>query len=270
MKEEKGRSKKNRKEEWERENIVKKRMCRDVGAGTGICLTMVVIVLALCVFAQSALAAQISVEPAYLEVSPGENFTVDITVDPEGSEVFAASYTLYFNNTLLNATELTQGTFLSQDGAETYLWVDEIYNIDPTGRVEYAESRKGTSSGVSNSGVLTTITFQAIGERGVSELHLSDLDGVILSDPDCYPVQTNVSNGNVSIGLCGDVNGDGIITSLDYVTVRAYKLGKPGWTLESIWAADVNGDGDITSLDYVTIRAYKLGKPGWELNCYRE
>jgi len=71
------------------------------GVRTGTGLIIAAIALTLCVFAQSALAAQISVEPAYLEVPPGENFTVDITVYPEGSEVYGASYTLYFNNTLL-------------------------------------------------------------------------------------------------------------------------------------------------------------------------
>jgi len=120
---------------------------------------------------------------------------------------------------------------------------------------------------VNTSGVLTTITFQAIAERGLSGLHLSDLEGVILSDPDGYPILTNVSNGSVRIGMCGDVDGDGRITTFDYVTIRAYKLGKPGWAIGSTWAADVDCDGRITTFDYVTVRAYKLGKPGWGLNC---
>ena len=194
MREKMEREKKSRKEEWER-NGLKTRMRRVTGTTS---LTLVVLVT-LSIFAYAALAAQISVEPAYLEVSPGENFTVDIIVDPEGSEVFAASYTLYFDNTLLNATELTQGTFLSQDGAETYLWVDDIYNIDPTGRVEYAESRKKTTSGVNNSGTLAMIDFEVIGSSGVSELGLGDLDGIILSDPEVVPILTNVSNGSVEI-----------------------------------------------------------------------
>jgi len=167
--------------------------------GTGI--------IALFIFAQigfavpTAIESQaspvVSVEPSCQKVASGEIFTVNITVYPEGSEVYGASYTLYFNNTLLNATGLTQGTFLSQDGAETYLWVDEINNT--LGKVEYAESRKKTTSGVNTSGVLTTITFQAIAEHGASELCLSDLDGVILSDPLSYPILTKVNNGSVEI-----------------------------------------------------------------------
>jgi len=258
---------KEKKEEERRKKEVENctRSVEGAGVRTGTGLIIAAIALTLCVFAQSALAAQISVEPAYLEVPPGENFTVDIIVYPEGSEVYGASYTLYFNNTLLNATGLTQGTFLSQDGAETYLWVDEINNT--LGKVEYAESRKKTTSGVNTSGVLTTITFQAIAERGLSGLHLSDLEGVILSDPDGYPILTNVSNGSVRIGMCGDVDGNGKVDSMDYVTLRAYVVGAPGWTITSEWAADVDCNTKIDSMDYVTLRAYIVGAPGWGLNC---
>ena len=37
--------------------------------------------LIICLFATSAHAAQISVEPSYMDVSKGENFTVDIIID---------------------------------------------------------------------------------------------------------------------------------------------------------------------------------------------
>jgi len=169
--------------------------------GTGIIALFIFIFAQIGFAVPTAIESQaspvVSVEPSCQKVASGEIFTVNITVYPEGSEVYGASYTLYFNNTLLNATGLTQGTFLSQDGAETYLWVDEINNT--LGKVEYAESRKKTTSGVNTSGVLTIITFQAIAERGLSGLHLSDLEGVILSDPDGYPILTNVSNGSVEI-----------------------------------------------------------------------
>ena len=48
--------------------------------------TLILIIL-MCLFAASANAAQISVEPAYQEVFHGENVTIDIKVYPEVSEV---------------------------------------------------------------------------------------------------------------------------------------------------------------------------------------
>ncbi|PXF50604.1 MAG: hypothetical protein C4B56_08445, partial [Candidatus Methanophagaceae archaeon] len=34
----------------------------------------------------------VSVEPSYLKVSPGDEFTVNITVDPEENEIYGAQY----------------------------------------------------------------------------------------------------------------------------------------------------------------------------------
>jgi hypothetical protein len=68
-------------------------------------IAMMVYVI-ICIFIPSTLAAQVNVEPVYQEVYQEDNFKVNITVDTQGSEVYGASYTLYFNNTLLKATSL--------------------------------------------------------------------------------------------------------------------------------------------------------------------
>ncbi len=138
----------------------------------------------------SAQAAHVWVEPAYLKVSEGANFTVNIMVDPEGAEVFGAQYYLYFNNTLLNATKQMQGTFLGG--------IPVVNDINNTlGRIMYGEFRTG-SAGVTTPGVLASITFQAIGERGICELLLKD---VILSYPNVTEIpNVIVSNGSVRVG----------------------------------------------------------------------
>ena len=155
-----------------------------------------IITILMCLFATSAHAAQISVEPAYQEVFQGDNVTIDIKVYPETSEVYGASYTLYFNNTLLNATSLTQGTFLSQDGESTNVFVKKINNT--LGKIEYAESRMSTDFGVTGPGVLAAITFQAIGEEGISPLDISDLEGELLYSTS-GAILTGINNGSVKI-----------------------------------------------------------------------
>lgn len=150
----------------------------------------------ICIFAASALGAQMSVEPVYQEVFHGDNVTVDIKVYPEESEVYSASYTLHFDNTLLNVISQTQGAFLSQDGENTNVVVNNIKNT--LGKVDYGESRMGTDVGVTDSGVLTTITFQVIGEEGVSSLDLSDLDGELLYSTSGH-IPTEVNNGTCKI-----------------------------------------------------------------------
>ena len=135
-------------------------------------IAMMVYVI-ICVFIPSTLAAQINVEPVYLEVFQGDTITVDIMVYPQGSEVYSASYTFYFDNTLLNATSWTQGPFLSQDGNSSNIWVHTIDN--PLGKFNYVECRRDTTVGVTNTEVVTTITFQVIGVKGTSLLNISDL-----------------------------------------------------------------------------------------------
>ena len=149
----------------------------------------------ICVFATSALAAQMSVEPVYQEISQGDNITVSITVHPENSEIYGASYALYFNNALLNATSQVKEPFLTQDGVSSTIYQDKINNN--IGKIVYAESRSGTI-GVTDPGVLTTITFQAIGDGGVSSLNLGELDGLMLCSIS-GSIPTTVNNGSVGL-----------------------------------------------------------------------
>ena len=156
----------------------------------------IVLTMLICLFTTSAHAAQMSVEPIYQEVFHGGNITVNITVYPEGSEVYGASYALYFNNTRFNATSQTQGSFLTQDGESSTVWWNNIDN--PNGTVEYSESRMGPDFGVTGTGVLTTITFQAIGVEGVSSLGISDYNGELLYST-YGSLPTSINNGSAKI-----------------------------------------------------------------------
>ena len=227
-----------------------------------LCLTSIII--AICVMTlslQAATAAQeasISVEPTYTEVWQGDEFTVNVTVDPEGSGVYGANYALYFNNTLLNATSQAQGPFLTQDGASSAIYQEKIDNN--IGEIIYAESRTGTAVGVTDPGVLTTITFQVIGEEGISPLNLGDSDGLLLCSgfPLFQPIPTTVNNGSVEVrnGICGDVNDDGDVDMTDVMTLWYDIADYPyvdAYTISNEWAADVNCDGDIDMTDVMTL-----------------
>lgn len=166
------------------------------GLRRGTLLAIAVVAIAiLCVVAQPSLAAPaISVEPSYQNVLQGDIFTANITVDPNGAEIFGAQYNLYFNNTLLNAIEQIKGPFLTQDGASTMEVANAINNT--IGKAEYGEMRTGVDYGVNTSGVLATITFKAM-EPGTSGLSLSN---VILSDPLGYQISgVLINNGTVEI-----------------------------------------------------------------------
>lgn len=106
-------------------------------------------------------------------------FTVDIKVNPNNLEVYSAQYVLSFNSSVLRAETQVKGPFLTSDGNDSMVVINRVDNT--AGETEYSETRKDTTVGVTDPGVLATITFTAIGDTGTSSyLNLSE---VIIGDP---------------------------------------------------------------------------------------
>lgn len=150
-------------------------------------------------FAFSSVIAQnptpiISVSPASIEVSPGDTFTIELKVEPKGSEIYGVEYNLSFDNSLLKAQTQTQGTFLSQDGMNTTeIIANEINNT--FGKLEYCEFRD-VEDGVTNPGVLTSISFEVIGTARTSALNLN----AILTNSDFEMItETEIKSGKCII-----------------------------------------------------------------------
>ena len=162
---------------------------------------------------QAAPGPTISVSPASVEVSQGETFTIEIVVDPKGEEIYAAQYDLYFNNNLLNATSQTRGTFLSQDGTNAIEVINKINNT--IGKIEYGETRTA-ESGISNSGVLASISFEVIGTSGTSDLTLGD---VILSDINGKVFESEIGGGTCTVG---GVTGEPAV--IDITVEKAHEM----------------------------------------------
>ena len=149
---------------------------------------LVLLTLLIGSLAFSASAQTISIDPMNIEANQGDRFTIDIKVDPEGTEISGAQYVLYFDSRMLNATSQTQGTFLGGN-----IVADVIDNLH--GTVDYSEYKTG-SDGVINSGILASVTFEVIGTSGTSYLKLSD---VLLSDPEGIETQVAINQGTFSI-----------------------------------------------------------------------
>ena len=145
----------------------------------------------------SASPPVISIEPSYLKVSQGETFTVNITVNPQGEEIYGAQYDLYFDPNLLNATSQTPGTFLSHDGINTMVMPNRFNNT--IGKLEYGESRTVVDYGVTTPGVLASISFEAVkGRGGISDLNLSNV--ILISAPNLTEIQNiTINHGMVEI-----------------------------------------------------------------------
>ena len=158
-----------------------------------ILIYLVSLVLLVSSLAFSASAQTISIDPGNIEANQGDSFTIDIKVDPEGTEISGAQYVLFFDSRILNVTSQTQGAFLRQDGTNTVVFVNMIDNTLET--VEYSEARTA-DNGVTGAGVLASVTFKVIGTSGTSYLKFTD---VILSDPDSKKIQDAKIPGSFSV-----------------------------------------------------------------------
>jgi len=178
---------------------------------TGIILYVLLIST---IAAVQATPAVVSVSPPAVNTTHGQIFTVNITVDPEGNEIYGAQYVLYFDTRILKALTQIQGTFLCQDGAKTNVFTNETNNT--IGKVVYAESRTGVKSGVTSPGVLASVSFEAIGTSEQCGLKLSD---VKLSDNTGKRIEVETVNGECIIG---EVTGKPVVE--DKTVEEAHEL----------------------------------------------
>ncbi|MEA1905618.1 MAG: CARDB domain-containing protein [Euryarchaeota archaeon] len=160
--------------------------------GTKLLMALIIMVCVLQV-ATVASAAPPSMSADSADVSIGDTFEIDITVDPQGNSVSGAQYDLTFDPAILQVVKQTKGNFLSQDGASTIEATNKFNNT--IGKIEYDEGRIA-DDGVTVAGVLATITFEAV-SAGSTDLELSNM---MVSDPDAILISVVVLNdGKVNV-----------------------------------------------------------------------
>lgn len=67
-------------------------------------------------------------------------------------------------------------------------------------------------------------------------------------------LKINGGGGNFTVVVLGDVNGDGILTSTDYLLIKRHFSNTVDLQGAALRAADVTGDGRILSTDYLLIK----------------
>jgi hypothetical protein len=137
----------------------------------------------------SASGTVLKVIPASIDASAGEEFSVDVVLDPDGTPVYGVQYDLIFDTTSLEFVSQTAGAFLSHDGANTI----EILNKfnEESKRIEYGETRMGVETGVTAAGTLARITFRVIGDQGSN----IELTNVTVSNPQAEEMPVSIEKG---------------------------------------------------------------------------
>ena len=159
------------------------------------------------------------------EVNSGEQFTVDILVEP-GTAIAGVQFDLAFAPSLVTVDNIAEGDLLSQNGAITYFSPGTIDNVAGTiTLVTGAIVIPGQT--VSRAGTFATITLTAGTGSGTCPITLSR---VIVGDINGQPVPVTVVNGQVIInqpspppsggggGGGGGGGAAGITLLTDYVT----------------------------------------------------
>ena len=87
----------------------------------------------------------------------------------------------------------------------------------------------------------------------------SNSNSYIATDMILKITSSSGETASYTIIIKGDVNGDGKISSLDYVLVKNHILNLSHLSGGPSLGGDVNGDSKISSLDYVLIKNHILG-----------
>ena len=162
-----------------------------------------------------------------------------------------------FDPNLLEAIEVTEGSFLSSDATQTFFTEGSIDNEN--GLITGFNVLRLDGTGLNGSGPLLSIKFKAkkVGKVTFtpSNCTLGDSEGIEL--PSVVPnleieivEELPTSEEDIFTGPKWDVNMDGKINILDLIVVTKY-FGKP--ITENNQRADVNGDGVINILDLVAV-----------------
>lgn len=144
-----------------------------------------------------------------------------------------------------NKKELTMYNIYNSNSANVVIVNSHRYNGD-IGKL-YTESGSGNIINIYNSLAMIVSSKNndskyeknVVGSSRISPISSSSIPEYVAKKPSVTK---------------GDVNGDGKISSADYVVIRKYLLGSTTLTDSQKLSADMNSDGNITSQDYILIR----------------
>jgi adhesin HecA-like repeat protein len=139
-----------------------------------------------------AAAPLLSIEPPSQSVHAGQSFSLDVKITGV-TDLFAFQFALAFTPGVLAATSITEGPFLARGGT-TFFIPGTIDNAGGT-IAATGDSLLGPLAGVTGSGTLATISFQALA-GGTSPLTLTQ---VLLLDSQLGEIPVSLRAGAVTV-----------------------------------------------------------------------
>ncbi len=145
--------------------------------------------------AADAGTAVVSISAPSTTVSPGAQFTVNITMQPNNA-IAGAQFNLSFNPSLVTVNSITEGNLLKQTGKNTYFTPGRIDNTSGS-IIGVAGTITDPGQTVSTAGTFAVITMTAGSANGTCALSLSN---VIVGNVQAQSVPVSTVDGNIIIG----------------------------------------------------------------------
>lgn len=193
-----------------------------------------------------------------VSAAPGSDISVDFCIDGE-YEASALTVYISYDADKLTLNSINQGQ----------VWNDMLnLNANIMSYTSVAGSIRFIAivptAYFSTSGTIFTMNFHvkenvAIGTDiplgiDIREFFVSPIGGTEAQIP--YAVTNGVIHVNC---LPGDVNGDGVVNSMDIIIIMRYALGINNLNASQLIAADYNGDGQVNASDALMMMRISLG-----------
>lgn len=137
--------------------------------------------------------AEIMVMPSSKNVTFGQDFLLNVSIDPRGTAIAGAQLNLAYNESILKINNIMEGDLFKQGGAST------MFNsgiIDTNGRVTNIYGTILGSSNITTQGIFIIINATAIKASGTSGI---DLSNIMVSDPLGSAVSFNATGALINI-----------------------------------------------------------------------
>jgi hypothetical protein len=140
----------------------------------------------------TASAAVISIDPIEKNVSVGEQFSLNILIDPEGATVAGADTNVNFDPEYLQVVSVTEGNFFSRGGSTFF----HSGTIDNTNGIISISASTLYTGGPNTIGTFATVNFMATGNQGHSDIELMNYH---IYDTAASPIASTKQDGIVNV-----------------------------------------------------------------------
>jgi hypothetical protein len=137
---------------------------------------------------------QISIAPSTLSVIPTQNFTLNINTQSI-TNLYSWELQFYYLNSIVNCTGAVEGGFLKIAGSTVWAAKNEPNYNATHGMIDIGASLVGAVSGASGSGVLASMSFEAMKYGNTS----IDIANAIVLDSNLNDINCTITNGFVEV-----------------------------------------------------------------------